>query len=186
MKEFLESYCDLVREIFVCPVPVVAALSGHAIAGGLIVAAAADERFAAEGAGRFGLSEVVARRAAAGLLPRALPLCARLANGGAAGGDRPRTCRRTARSRSACSTASCRPRPSSIPRCERARQLSRGSGSAYAEVKRGARAEAVARFDASRKNDPFLDFWFSEDARKRIAALVEKLTEKAKSPSLSS
>ena len=36
----------------------VAALPGHAIAGGLILASAADERIAAEGNGEFGLSEV--------------------------------------------------------------------------------------------------------------------------------
>jgi enoyl-CoA hydratase len=174
MKEFLESYCDLVREIFLCPVPIVAALPGHAIAGGLIVAAAADERFAAEGAGRFGLSEVS--------LGVPLPACClelfRYVLGA-------RTMERL--------TASAENMPSDralaiglldrvVPPAdlldsalERARQLSRGSSLAYAEVKRGARAEAVARFDASRKNDPFLDFWFSEDARKRIAALVEKL-----------
>ena len=53
----------------------------------------------------------------------------------------------------------------------------------YAEVKRRARAEAVARFDAARKDDPFLDFWFSPEARKRIAALVDKLTGKSSTAS---
>ena len=47
------------REIFVFGAPVVAALPGHAIAGGLIVSAAADERIAAEGKGELGLSEVL-------------------------------------------------------------------------------------------------------------------------------
>jgi hypothetical protein len=44
----------------------------------------------------------------------------------------------------------------------------------------------VARFDAARKDDPFLDFWFSPEARKRIAALVEKLKGKPVTASLSS
>jgi len=61
---------------------------------------------------------------------------------------------------------------------ERAQRLARGAPAAYAEVKRRARADAVARFDAARKDDPFLDFWFGPEARKRIAALVEKLTGK--------
>jgi Delta3-Delta2-enoyl-CoA isomerase len=59
MSEFVGSYCDLVRQIFVLGPPVVAALSGHAIAGGLILAMSADERVAAEGNAKFGLSEVV-------------------------------------------------------------------------------------------------------------------------------
>jgi enoyl-CoA hydratase/carnithine racemase len=61
---------------------------------------------------------------------------------------------------------------------ERARQLARGSPAAYAEVKRRARADAVARFDAARKDDPFLEFWFGAEARRRIAILVERLTKK--------
>jgi hypothetical protein len=58
MSRFVDSYCDLVREVFAFGAPVLAALSGHAIAGGLILAAAADERYAAEGNAKFGLSEV--------------------------------------------------------------------------------------------------------------------------------
>jgi enoyl-CoA hydratase/carnithine racemase len=177
MKDFLDSYCDLVREIFLCPAPLVAALPGHAIAGGLIVAAAADERYAAEGPGRFGLSEVA--------LGVPLPACClelfRYLLGS-------RTMERLA--------ASAENMPADpafamglldrvVPAAdlldsalERARQLARGSGLAYAEVKRRARAEAAARFDASRKDDPFLDFWFGPDARQRIAALMEKLSKK--------
>jgi enoyl-CoA hydratase len=177
MSDFIEEYCDLVREIFVCPAPLVAALPGHAIAGGLIVAAAADERYAAEGPGRFGLSEVA--------LGVPLPACCvelfRYVLGS----------RRMERL-----TASAENMPSDralaiglldrvVPSAglldsslERARQLSRGSSLAYAEVKRRARAEAVARFDASRTGDPFLDFWFSADARGRIAALIEKISKK--------
>ena len=61
----------------------------------------------------------------------------------------------------------------------RAAVLARGSPPAYAETKRRARAEALARFDAAREDDPFLDFWFSENARGRIAALVERLSKKS-------
>ena len=157
MKEYLENYLDLVREIFVFRAPFLAALTGHAIAGGLIVASAADERYAAEGAGRFGLSEVA--------LGVPLPACClelfRYLLGS-------RTMERL--------TASAENMPSDralamglldrvVPSTglldsalERARQLSRGSALAYAEVKRRARAEAEARFDDSRKDDPFLDF----------------------------
>ena len=58
-EDFVFSYCELIRQVFAFPRPVVAALPGHAIAGGLILAAAADERIAAEGRGEVGLSEVL-------------------------------------------------------------------------------------------------------------------------------
>jgi enoyl-CoA hydratase len=185
MKEYLESFCDLVFEIFVCPAPVIAALPGHAIAGGLIVACAADERFAAEGEARFGLSEVA--------LGVPLPACCAELFAYVLG---PRPMERL--------TASAQNMPADralslglldrvVPSrdlleasLERANRLALGSAAAYAEVKRRSRAEAVSRFNAARKDDPFLDFWFSPEARKRIAALIEKLTGKTNSSSRSS
>lgn len=177
MSEFFDSYCDLVREIFAHPAPVVAALPGHAIAGGLIVACAADERYAAEGAARFGLSEVA--------LGVPLPACCLELFAYVLG---PRRMERLTAS------AENLPGPEALAlglldrlvaapglldaSLERAQRLARGSAAAYAEVKRRARADAVARFDGARKDDPFLDFWFSAEARKRIAALIEKLTKK--------
>src|SRR6266404_6498898 len=63
--ELVDRMRDVLREtagaralVLASAAPVIAALPGHAIAGGLIVACAADERYAAEGAARFGLSEV--------------------------------------------------------------------------------------------------------------------------------
>jgi hypothetical protein len=61
----------------------------------------------------------------------------------------------------------------------RARQLAGRSRAAYAEIKRRARAETLARFDRASDGDPFLDFWFSEEARGRIDQLVARLTKKA-------
>jgi enoyl-CoA hydratase/carnithine racemase len=174
MKDFFESYCDLVRELFTHPAPLVAALPGHAIAGGLIVAAAADERYAAEGPGRFGLSEV-----ALGVpLPASCVELFRFLLGE----------RRAERLVASAQNMAGEPAvalglldglvpAADLPdfALERAGLLARGSSAAYAEVKRRARAEALRRFDAARRDDPFLDFWFSEDARARIAALVAKL-----------
>ena len=49
-------FCDW----YCFPRPVVAAVNGHAIAGGLILALCADHRVGAPGAGRFGLTELKA------------------------------------------------------------------------------------------------------------------------------
>ncbi len=174
MKDFFESYCDLVREVFAYPAPLVAALPGHAIAGGLIVAAAADERCAAEGAGRFGLSEVA--------LGVPLPASCLELFRYLLGGRRMERLAASAQNVAGESAVALGLVDNLVPAAalldfalERAGQLARGSFAAYAEVKRRARAEALARFDAARKDDPFLDFWFSHDARARIAALLEKL-----------
>ena len=58
---------------------------------------------------------------------------------------------------------------------ERARVLAGLSGPAYAAVKRRSRTAAVARFDQARDHDPFLDFWFSEEAKVRIHDMVARL-----------
>ena len=177
MSEYYESFCDLVREIFTHPAPVVAALPGHAIAGGLIVACAADERYAAEGTARFGLSEVA--------LGVPLPACCLELFAYVLGPRRMERLTASAENLPAAEALALglldrlvAPPDLLDASLERAQRLARGSAAAYAEVKRRARADAVARFDAARKNDPFLDFWFSPEARKRIAALVEKLTNK--------
>lgn len=44
--------------LFDAPVPVVAAVNGHAIAGGAVLAACCDARIMAEGQGRVGLTEI--------------------------------------------------------------------------------------------------------------------------------
>jgi enoyl-CoA hydratase len=185
MSEYFESFCDLVREIFTHPAPVVAALPGHAIAGGLIVACAADERYAAEGSARFGLSEVA--------LGVPLPACCLELFAYVLGPRRMERLTASAENLPAAEALALGllDRVVAAPglldaSLERAERLARGSAAAYAEVKRRARADAVARFDAARKDDPFLDFWFGPEARTRVAALVEKLTKKPATASLSS
>ena len=177
MTGFVEAYCDLVRQMFVFERPLIAALSGHAIAGGLIVAAAADERVLAEGKAELGLSEV--------LLGVPVPQCAleifrhligarateRLAaTGENVGGARAREIGLVDRLAPAESVTDLA--------VERARLLAGRPSAAYAENKRRVRAEAVARFDATRGMDPFLDHWFLEESQRRVRALVEKLTKK--------
>jgi enoyl-CoA hydratase/carnithine racemase len=61
---------------------------------------------------------------------------------------------------------------------ERARFLGGLAQAAHASIKRRSRAAAVARFDAARDHDPFLDFWFGEDARFRIKDMVARLTSR--------
>jgi enoyl-CoA hydratase len=56
---FSQSFDDAVTGLFALEVPVVAAVNGHAIAGGCVLAATADFRLMADGAGKIGLPEIL-------------------------------------------------------------------------------------------------------------------------------
>jgi enoyl-CoA hydratase/carnithine racemase len=58
-REFLPALSSALIRAFTMPVPVVAAVNGHAIAGGCILACAAERRLMSDGQGRIGASEVV-------------------------------------------------------------------------------------------------------------------------------
>ncbi|GAC1346096.1 MAG: enoyl-CoA hydratase/isomerase family protein [Myxococcales bacterium] len=55
---FMESFNAVMLRLFTLPVPVIAAVNGHAIAGGCVLALQADLRVMADGKGRIGLTEV--------------------------------------------------------------------------------------------------------------------------------
>ena len=175
MEEFVGAYCDLVRQLFVFGPPLVGALSGHAIAGGLIVAMGADERIAADGKAKFGLSEVI--------LGVSVPQClmepfrhvvgARAMERLAATGEN----LTVEEARSIGLVDRVVPAGELLDRAvERVRVLAGLSAPAYAAIKLRSRAAAIARFDQARDHDPFLDFWFGDDARFRIKDMVARLS----------
>jgi len=55
---FLDSFCRLYKEIFLFPKPLVAAINGHAVAGGCILALACDYRMMVDGPARMSLNEI--------------------------------------------------------------------------------------------------------------------------------
>ncbi len=56
-REFLGVLNGLVGKLYACPVPVVAAVNGHAVAGAFILALTADYRIGPTGTASFGLTE---------------------------------------------------------------------------------------------------------------------------------
>lgn len=58
-SEFVPALARLLTELFECPLPLVAAVNGHAIAGGCIVACACDYRVMADGKGTIGVPELL-------------------------------------------------------------------------------------------------------------------------------
>lgn len=59
VAEFLPLLSDALLAVFGCPRPVVAALNGHAVAGGAVLAAACDHRVLTTGPGRIGVTELL-------------------------------------------------------------------------------------------------------------------------------
>jgi enoyl-CoA hydratase len=57
-SQFIPAMAATFLELFECPLPVVAAVNGHAIAGGCILANACDYRLMAEGKGTIGVPEL--------------------------------------------------------------------------------------------------------------------------------
>jgi enoyl-CoA hydratase len=58
VREFFPALAELFGALFAVDKPVVAAVNGHAIAGGCILAAAADVTLMAQGPGRIGVPEI--------------------------------------------------------------------------------------------------------------------------------
>ncbi len=58
IRQFFGRFVELCRRIVELPKPVVAAVNGHAMAGGAVLALACDERVMAEGEYGFGLNEI--------------------------------------------------------------------------------------------------------------------------------
>jgi enoyl-CoA hydratase len=59
LDEFLPALSAAFLAVFGCPVPVVAAVNGHAIAGGCVLACACDYRVMNQGHGRIGVTELL-------------------------------------------------------------------------------------------------------------------------------
>lgn len=59
VRQFLPSLHRLYDAVFFHPKPVIAAINGHAMAGGAVLAACADRRIMARQAGRIGITEML-------------------------------------------------------------------------------------------------------------------------------
>jgi enoyl-CoA hydratase len=59
VRAFLPELARVFEAVFACPKPVIAAVNGHAIAGGCILACAADQRLMVSGEGRIGIPELL-------------------------------------------------------------------------------------------------------------------------------
>lgn len=173
MGAFVDTFDALVRRLFLFPCPTVAAVNGHAVAGGAILAAACDVRIGAEGNYRVGVSEVqlgVVFPAAAFEVLRATIPATRTADvlfRGRLTGPAEAVSNGFLHELAA-------PEELAARAVERAEELGSLPREAYAHTKRELRAgfaERAARQHAV-KRERFLDTWFSEESKVRRAAIL--------------
>lgn len=181
MEAFIRRFDRAMLRVFALPRPVVAAINGHAIAGGCVLALQADWRVMAEGKGRIGLNEVqlgiglpgVVLETARSQVPPASLLPVALE------GQLfpPREAQELGLVHDVA------PAEALVERAlAKARQLASVPPAAFAQVKAALRRPAIDRAHASEDREvaAWLDTWFSADARARLRAVVDQIASAAR------
>ena len=181
LERFVLAFDGLFRRLFALPLPSVAAVNGHALAGGCILAMACDLRVMAEGSYQIGVNEVqlgipfpaatfeIARRATPAAARTAVLLQGRRFSPAEA--HRIGLVHRLAPDGEALAAAR-----------EEAVLLAAAGPDAVRAVKADLIAPTQARIDASfaARTARFVDAWFSAEAQARIGALRDALAAKQK------
>jgi enoyl-CoA hydratase/carnithine racemase len=180
MERFWKSFLDLMRCIAFMPVPTVFALTGHAPAGGIVLALFGDRRIMSDGNYKTGLNEVQVGLAVSGIIRDAL---ARLI------GSRPAekillsgTMLGPQEALSLGLVDELQPDPettvtSARAWCEAVLKLPRNAMLLTRQV---ARKDLHGYFKDITENDVkvFVDLWFSEVTQATLRSLVERLKKK--------
>jgi enoyl-CoA hydratase/carnithine racemase len=176
MTEFFGRFIDLYEGMLGLPKPVVAAVSGHAFAGGAVLALASDARVMAEGKFGFALNEIN--------LGIALPPGIIRMTVSAVGIARARELLlegktvAPAEALEAGLASELASAESVLERaCMRARELCAKPPLTYGAVKRGFnKVTATLAAESDRQAlDQFIDHWFSEESKRHRRALLESL-----------
>jgi enoyl-CoA hydratase len=162
----------VIHRLYDMPIPAVAAVNGHAIAGGLILALACDWRIAAEGGAMFGLTEIragVPYPAAADAVVQAelAPAAAReLVLGGENHGAE--------RALVLGIVDELQPANAVLERSQaKARELATAPAEGYGRIKRQLRGRALAQMaDAIRAGDPLRDNWLFAETQAAAARVL--------------
>ncbi|HLT34827.1 MAG TPA: enoyl-CoA hydratase/isomerase family protein, partial [Enhygromyxa sp.] len=182
MRGFMTDFKSAMLQVFSLPMPVVAAIDGHAIAGGCVLACQCDVRLAADRPLKIGVNEVqlgiglpaVVIETLRLMLPSSSLVPVALAGG-----------LFEAREALAVGLVDEVVAPEQLlgRACERARELAAIPTAAYAQVKLAWRRPAIEAIESSHEalGEQWLDTWYSTEAQRRLRAIVDRLHAKASS-----
>jgi enoyl-CoA hydratase/carnithine racemase len=183
MAAFIDDFATAMRRVLECPMPVVAAINGHAIAGGYVLALMCDARLAVattpERTPRIGLNEVQLGIGLPAVVVEPLrlrvPPTSLTAIALEGGLFLPEDALRLGLVDELVA-------PSSLEShaVARARALGDAPRAAYAQVKRAIVRPAVEAIDrlGNAEREAWLDTWFSAPAQQRLRAAVEKIAKR--------
>jgi enoyl-CoA hydratase len=176
MRSFMERWNAVLRRVFSCPLPVVAAINGHAIAGGCVLALMADHRVMVDGEARIGLNEIQLGVGLPALVVEMLRLQVPVASlapltleGRLMG---PGAARELGLIHEIVPASELEVRSRA-----RAAELAAAPSPAFGQIKTALRRpalETLARVEAT-ELERWLDTWFSPDGRTRVGAAVRRL-----------
>lgn len=176
MNAFMDHFGTTMRRVFDLSIPVVAAINGHAIAGGCVLALMADVRIMATGGSKIGLNEVrlgvglpsIVLETLRGQLPPASLLPIALEGRVMPADD----ALRLGLVHEAVAPAELEPRA-----LARAQELAAIPSAAFAQVKAAIRRPASADIERYRASEIelWLDTWFSEAGQALIRAAVTRI-----------
>jgi enoyl-CoA hydratase len=178
MADAIGTFEDTMRRVLTCPLPTVAAINGHAIAGGCVLALMCDVRIAATGLARIGLNEIQLGIGLPAIVVE--PLRHRLPSSSlvriALDGSlfSPDDAARAGLVDDVVDPHRHEPRA-----VERAASLG-AHPVAYAQIKRALQRpilDAIDRIGLAER-DAWLDTWFSADAQRALRAAVDRITKR--------
>ncbi len=176
MRAFISKFNQAMQRVFMLDKPLVAAINGHAIAGGCVLAMQADYRLMAAGKSRIGLSEVTLGVGLPGLVVETLRARVPTASMSVIALEgrllAPDAAHALGLVEEVVAAEELLPRA-----LKKARELAELPSLAFAQVKASLRAPYVERAQARVEADTeaWLDTWFCAEARTRIAQVVADL-----------
>jgi enoyl-CoA hydratase len=179
MRVFMNRFTDVMLALYAAPLPVVAAVAGHALAGGCVLALSADRRVMSNRDATIGLNEV---RIGIGLPIGVLEPLRALMPGHALAGVALEGRSFSGPDALAIGLVDEAVDPAAVQDAAvaRATDLAQLGREAYAQVKQALRQPVLAAVAATRDAamERWLDSWFSADGQRQVGALVAKLSKR--------
>jgi len=183
LGSFIDLFETAMRRVFACPLPVVAAINGHAIAGGCVLALQCDVRLIADGPTKIGLNET---RLGIALPPSAIEaLRFQLPASSLVPIAVDGTLFAPMEAKQLGLVDDVVPSSEVMARgLERARSLARGTAEAVSQVKLALREPPLRLMEERSKAelDCWVDTWFSQATQERLAEAASRLSQPRSKP----